>query len=752
MATREEPCGYWLYFSDREDYDDRCQLVRMMADQLRPFVNTDYLADQSSVPLDFKELKEHVDPDFPLLLYEEPDLALACLGCVMHEIVYGVPDVSEEMLAKQHKFIVRVYGYEKHTTLRNLKAHLLRKFVCIKGTVIRTSNIKPLAMEMPFACKRCASQVVLQLEEGRYRVPTATCQNCRGRAWLPVRSATSTIDWQTIRLQEEVDAKKDSGRVPRTLDCELKSDLVDNCAPGDEVTLCGVVRSVNSDVDRKVTRGAKGKAHSGTLFQVFLDVNSLENSKHLETSQSKGQGLMDFSEKDIFVVQQIYRQPNLFNLVVNSICPGIFGHEIVKAGLTFALFGGCQKFSQDRNKIPIRGDPHVLVVGDPGLGKSQMLQAVNNITPRGVYVCGTYSSSTGLTVSLHREQGSSDYALEAGALVLGDQGCCCIDEFDKMASAEHESLLEAMEQQSISIAKAGIVCSLPARTSVIAAANPVGGRYNRGKTVNENLHMAAPLLSRFDLIFILLDCPNEEHDRLLSEHVMQLHSGSQLPEMLASQTPTGGRGGCSDSLKERLRRQALPPKEWAPLPPPLLRKYIGYARTFVHPKLSAGAKSLLKDFYLELRASHRGDDTTPVTTRQLESLVRLTEARAKIELREEATAEDAQDAIDVMKASLLERGCGGGDDLDKAGFIDFRAASGGGGRISKARQVTTFVNVLNQVAKKKRCSLFSYKDLCAIAQCNGINVSNFTDFVDTLNTQGLLLRKTGGYKLACSEY
>ena len=224
-----------------------------------------------------------------------------------------------------------------------------------------------------------------------------------------------------------------------------------------------------------------------SLLDVYIQANSVDNKKQVDTGRRE---TMDFSEKDLEAVRYIHEQPKLFSLIVNSIAPAIFGHDLVKAGLALALFGGAQndgddsaaasavKYSQKaRGFLPVRGDSHVLVVGDPGMGKSQMLQAVNTISPRGVYVCGTYASARGLTVSLNREAGTSDYALEAGALVLGDQGVCLLDEFDKMDVTEHQSLLEAMEQQSISIAKAGVVCSLPARTSVIAAANPVGGHY-----------------------------------------------------------------------------------------------------------------------------------------------------------------------------------------------------------------------------------------------------------------------------------
>ena len=203
-----------------------------------------------------------------------------------------------------------------------------------------------------------------------------------------------------------------------------------------------------------------------------MDVNSVRSNKQANGGKME----LQLDERDYPMIKQVASLDDTFRLIVNSLCPGIFGHELVKAGLALSLFGGCQKYSEDKNKIAVRGDIHVLVVGDPGLGKSQMLIAVNQIAPRGVYVCGSYSSSAGLTVTLSREKGTGDYAIEAGALVLADQGVCCIDEFDKM-SKDHQSLLEAMEQQSVSLAKAGIVCTLPARASVVAAANPVAGHY-----------------------------------------------------------------------------------------------------------------------------------------------------------------------------------------------------------------------------------------------------------------------------------
>lgn len=315
-----------------------------------------------------------------------------------------------------------------------------------------------------------------------------------------------------------------------------------------------------------------------------------------ESDAPEDKDAMEFSLKDLYAIQKIQEEPNVFKTVVNSLCPAIYGHELVKAGLCMALFGGVRRFNNDKNRIPVRGDPHLLIVGDPGLGKSQMLQALSNIAPRGVYVCGNTTTTAGLTVTLHKDGGSGDFALEAGALVLGDQGCCCIDEFDKMGQ-QHQALLEAMEQQCISIAKAGIVCSLPARTSIIAAANPVGGHYNKGRTVSENIKMNPALLSRFDLVFVLIDEANEEVDRLLSEHVMSLHSSRGT----ASQPMSTPRGSASQAQADfaaqlPLSEQLKPSRgdEVDLVPRSLLRKYVAYARKYVNPKLSKEAATVLQ--------------------------------------------------------------------------------------------------------------------------------------------------------------
>lgn len=360
-----------------------------------------------------------------------------------------------------------------------------------------------------------------------------------------------------------------------------------------------------------------------------------------------------FTIQEREAIQGISGRKNLFKLLVDSLCPDIFGLDLVKAGLLLALFRG-------RENSGTRSNPHVLIVGDPGLGKSQLLSAVAAVAPRSVFVGANTSTAAGLTATLHQEGGPGEYALEAGALVLADQGCCCIDEFDKLT--EHRVLLDVMEQQVVNVAKAGVVCSLPARTSILAAANPVGGHYNHDKNLSQNIKMDEALLSRFDLIFILLDRPDQEIDRYLSEQILSKLSSSKSNSKVNNRT--GSQFSKAKSLNTQMTQTAdsmhsstflrnLISKQNGNqsnlIPAQLLRKYISYAQRFISPKFSPEAGQVLKEFYLSCRRNENGmTDSLPITTRQLESAIRLSEARAKAELRLTVTKEDAEDVVALM--------------------------------------------------------------------------------------------------------
>ncbi|XP_012866090.1 PREDICTED: DNA helicase MCM8 [Dipodomys ordii] len=669
--------GWKLYFSevysDSSPFIEKIQVFENFFMRRIDLYDKDEIERKGSILVDFKDLtKEDEVLNIANELKDAPEKTLACMGLAIHQILTkdlerhaaelqaqeGLPSDGETMVNVPHIY-ARVYNYEPLTHLKNIRANYYGKYIALRGTVVRVSNIKPLCTKMAFLCSACGEVQSVSLPDGKYNLPTkCPVPECHGKSFVPLHSSplTVTMDWQSIKVQELMsDAQREAGRIPRTIECELVHDLVDSCVPGDTVTVTGIVKVSNAE------EGSRNK-NDKCMFLLYIEANSVSNSKGQKTKTSEdgcNHGtLMEFSLKDLYAIQEIQAEENLFKLIVNSLCPVIFGHELVKAGLALALFGGSQKYADDKNRIPIRGDPHVLVVGDPGLGKSQMLQAACNIAPRGVYVCGNTTTTSGLTVTLSKDSSSGDFALEAGALVLGDQGICGIDEFDKMGN-QHQALLEAMEQQSISLAKAGVVCSLPARTSIIAAANPVGGHYNKAKTVSENLKMGSALLSRFDLVFILLDTPNEQHDHLLSEHVIAIRAG----KLRTVSSATVARMNTQDSntsvlevvsekpLSERLK--VVPGEIIDPIPHQLLRKYIGYARQYVYPRLSTDAAQVLQDFYLELRKQSQRLSSSPITTRQLESLIRLTEARARLELREEATKEDAEDIVEIMKYRMM---------------------------------------------------------------------------------------------------
>ncbi|XP_046588670.1 DNA helicase MCM8-like isoform X4 [Neodiprion lecontei] len=540
------------------------------------------------------------------------------------------------------------------------------------------------------------------------------------------------------------DLKDDKGRMPRIIDVDLIEDLVNTCMPGDDITVTGIIKVRGNEKN-----SSKGNT-AANLFSLYMEAVYILNNK----SQNKCAVALDLTDVDHLAVkvncqlreivkltrtsefligfsillQEVYHDPNVFKLLVQSLCPSIYGHELIKAGLILSLFGGSTK-SQD-----VRDDVHVLVVGDPGLGKSQMLQACARVAAKGIYVCGTSSTSTGLTVTLVKDASTGDVVLEPGALVLADKGTCCIDEFDKM-STQHQALLEAMEQQSVSVAKSGMVCCLPARTSILAAANPARGRYDRSKTVIENLNMKQPLLSRFDLIFILLDQPDAHLDDLLSDHVMAVHVGisNQIGDMRSNSTNSLSTGESSTSANNLRQKLSLCPTETIdPIPHRILRNYIIYARQYVKPKITPAAVEVLKGFYLKCRARNDREKITPMTPRQLAALIRLTEARAKLELREEATHSDALEVIEIIKFSMAE--------VDVEHIEPDYSLLSGSGKLTAAK-VKAFISLLRDKAAAMEKTVFSTREMRDLATKEKIIVDDFNALISKLNENGFILKK-----------
>lgn len=760
--------GWAAYFPGENENDEACNARACIVRKLHRYFMTSHGQDvldavdfsRHELSLDYMEMvngNAHGSlRSAGRALREKPDEILGCIGLAATRAMEEIGDLPEKMMSvvdKSVRIIPRVYGFDPLVKLRGLKGSSVGKFVAIRGTVVRVSNMRQQVLGMQFECGKCSAVFSRRFPDYKYCPPEpgfkCPTSRCRSKVFNPKRDSADTVDWQKIRVQEilneEADAVREEGRMPRTIDVELFSSLIDSCVPGDTIVVCGTVRVLNLEAEGG--RGGGRKQNQRCLYYLYMEGNSIANSR-------KPEGVGEaFSQPDFEIFRAVISKKDPFAFLVNSAVPSIYGHELVKAGLLLSLLGGTPKtnIAGGNDAVNIRSDIHCLLVGDPGLGKSQMLKAISNIGPRGVYICGNTSTTAGLTVTVVRES-SGDFALEAGALVLGDRGVCCIDEFDKMG-VEHGALLEAMEQQSVSVAKAGMICNLSARTSVIAAANPAGGHYNRAKTVCENLKMSLPLLSRFDLVFILVDKPDMARDRFISEHIMAMfgmrsstrrhtsnnqygrnqnnnrNQGSAGYANIAAQQQNVSTDGDRVTLLERLQSS----KVYEPLLPSMFRKYIAYARMFVKPCLSEGAKRVIQEFYLTLRRGAKAEaiDSTPITTRQLESLVRLSEARARSCLREVVTEDDALDVIEVMRESMLDEFMG------EDGMIDLGRATG----MSRSKEKRQFVAALEAEASRTNSPMFTKADLKRVAESIGINMTDFDGLLDSINHQGFMLKK-----------
>ncbi|CAL8091791.1 unnamed protein product [Orchesella dallaii] len=678
-------------------------------------------------------------PEFSEDLLNNPEDTVTLWSAAAHKAVFNAVEnheqSSEESFSNRgetptvQKIMVGFTQSDPVTSLLAIKSGFLGKFVTIRGAVIRTGNIHPYCLRLAFRCQACDDEFVVEQPEGKYTPPTICkaeeCKNTRAYLFEPLESSSRTvmIDAKRIRVQDIQHCDMERGSVPRTIDCELFGALANQCSTGDAVTLSGIIK-----MSRETNYGGEQSLH-----HMYIETSGIK--QHKESERTMGGHLFSFTNKDYYAIKAIHSSPNLFRLLIASLCPSIFGHEIVKAGLLLCLFGGTP---QADGYVSKRSDLNMLMIGDPGIGKSQMLKVVAEVAPRAVYVCGTGSTVAGLTVTLVRD--GEDYSLEAGALVMADRGVCCIDEFDKM-TAQHHALLEALEQQSVSIAKSGVFRTLPARASVIAAANSVGGHYDNCKSVNENIKINPALLSRFDLIFILLDKPNKEFDLQIIEHMMEIRKTTRI-------SPSqNGRPESNDSEfplrfidKVTIQRHEVLDL----IPHVLLRKYIAYAKQYVKPRITSDAAALLKKYYINLRLTHRGLDSTPVTARQLESLVRLTEARAKLELREVATVEDAKDILEIFDFSLsgvFDSQIPAVSALEQSVLMNSSSSSKSGTRSgSRASQAKKLVVSLQQLAIRQAKNIFSFDEIKSTAVILGVG-TDITSLIATLNNEGYLLKK-----------
>ncbi|XP_078039781.1 DNA helicase MCM8-like [Augochlora pura] len=715
----------WKFFIDDEEYKDGSGTVKKIQiwehfinrqHRLLSLFSLENLENGTVFVIDICEVyndKIFINewPDFKKSIYENSTYTLNCLKLAIHQKILNT--ISKEtlqccmnMISTLSTVRLKILNYQPIVCLQDLKTNSYGRMISVKGCVIRVGRVKHLAEWIVFVCRKCNLQKIVKQPQGMYTVPKK-CSICGISKFRPLLNSpqVKSISFQMIKIQELLnDEQNNKGSMPRVLDIELTDNLVSTCMPGDDITLTGIIKGTNNI-----------KASNKISFALYMEAITIINNK--QRLQTKNVMDNEMSIKDYLAIKEVYNTPNIFSLLVHSLCPSIYGYEMIKAGLALSLFGGNAEHAELRDNI------HILVVGDPGLGKSQMLQACSRIATKGVYICGNSSTSSGLTITLTKENKSNNFALEPGALVLADRGCCCIDEFDKM-SKQHSALLESMEQQSVSVAKSGVICSLPSRTSILAAANPIGGRFNKNKTIMQNLKMSPPLLSRFDLIFLLLDEPNKHIDDLLCKHVMSIHTGvnakkrkANLSQDIMDENRLTLREKLASSITENV----------CPIPLSILRKYILYARQYVKPTLTKEAAIVLQNYYLQLRKSNNKFNGIFVYNRQLEAMIRLTEARAKLELRTEATETDALEVIEILRYAF---------DNSAVSWSSLSNKKGTDGRLKE------FIQLLKKETFSSNNQTFSTRELREIALDGKVSGDDFSRMISKLNESGILL-KTG---------
>lgn len=562
--------------------------------------------------------------------------------------------------------------------VKDIRSDDVGRFIAIEGIIRKATDVRPKLMVGAFECQRCGHIMRISQDDETLMEPFL-CESCEKKGpFKTIVKESIFMDTQKLMIQESLDDLK-GGENPKQLEIRIDDDLSGKVKPGDRIELSGVLRA----------RTKKIGGSNSRIFEIFLETNNLM-AKQIDFED------IQITPEDKEKIIELSKDPRVFELISTSIAPHIYGFDIIKEAVMYQLFSAPTMKLPDGGKV--RGDSHIIIMGDPATGKSEILQYVaKELAPRGVYASGKGTSSAGLTAAAVKDEfGDGGWTLEAGALVLADRGIACIDEFDKMEKNDLSAMHEAMEQQTVSIAKAGILATFSSRCSILAAANPKYGRFDEYKPLTEQVAIPPPILSRFDLIFFSRDELGYTKD--IARHILD-----------TAESP-----------------QDIHP----PVSADFMKKYIAYAKQNVHPSISPEARTVIEDFYVNLReAAQKAEDMPiPLTARQLWAIIRLSKARARVRLSNQVTKEDAERSIELIKTSLRQAGM----DMDTNQFdIDVLYT---GTSKSQRNKIHEIINIIKELEAEFKFAKKS--EIIEKAESKGISSQNAEELIKKLKEQG----------------
>lgn len=652
-------------------------------------INNLMAANSTSLVVDYIDF-DTFKPELAKLITNEPDEMFDAFNKAIFNVLYEIhPDYANEI---QNNIKVRIGNYTVQKSLREINAEVINKLVGVSGMVVRSSEVKPLAKKIGYRCLNCGGITEAQLQGLVLKKPLK-CGKCSEKELEMDPDTSIFIDFQMVRLQE-LPEDLPAGHLPHYLEVTVIGDLVDQCRPGDRILLTGIVRIEQELLSQQMKT---------SLFRLRMEGNNIEylggrtadkDNRTIERLEINSE-----DEKHIFALA---RKNDAYDILISSYAPHVYGHEVIKEVILLLIVGSVTKRLEDGSAR--RGDINVLLVGDPGTAKSEMLKFAAKIAPRGLYTSGRGSTAAGLTAAVIRDK-SGIMMLEAGAVVLGDQGLVCIDEFDKIKPEDRSALHEVMEQQTCSVAKGGIVATLNARTSILAAANPLYGKYDPFKNITENVNLPIPLLTRFDIIYVIRDIPEKEKDHRVASHILELHreletTGQYLIDI------------------------------------DLFSKYLAYSKT-MEPKLTVEAIDKIRDYYMKMR-NVESDGMITVTPRQLEGLVRLATARSKLLLKDYVDSDDAERAIYLIQTMLETAGV----DVN-TGRVDLGVLHGK--PQSEISKLKLFMEIFNALSGQDKSDVEEKYFINELTQTGRFSEDDAKNFINKAMQNGQIYERRSGF-------